>query len=97
MRTTGCIRGAFVALIMVVLAELPGAAVALSPTAPLASFPTEQSAQAHCPSDTVVWLNLPTGIYHMKGMRWYGRTNSGAFVCQGEADRAGMRETRNGQ
>ena len=60
-------------------------------------FPTEQQAQQHCPSDTVVWVNLPTGIYHFKGERWYGRTKSGAFVCQKEADQAGDRATRNGQ
>jgi hypothetical protein len=32
------------------------------PTTPLQEFPTEQQAQGHCPSDTVVWPNLPTGI-----------------------------------
>jgi len=60
-------------------------------------FPTEQQALQHCPNDTVVWLNLPTGIYHFKGERWYGMTKSGAFVCQKEADQAGDRATRNGQ
>ena len=68
-----------------------------SPNAPLATFPTEPQAQSHCPRDTVVWLNLPTGIYHFRGYRWYGNTHGGAFVCQREADAAGMRATRNGQ
>jgi hypothetical protein len=45
----------------------------------------------------VVWLNLPTGIYHFQGQRWYGLTNRGAYVCQREADQAGVRATRNGQ
>ena|ERR1700722_7504027 len=63
----------------------------------LALFQTEQSAQQHCPSDTVVWLNLPTGIYHFKGQRWYGNTKHGAYVCQKEADQADDRVTRNGQ
>jgi hypothetical protein len=76
---------------------LPGVGSALSPTAPLTNFPTETQAQQHCPADTVVWLNLPTGIYHFKGQRWYANTNSGAYVCRGEADRGGMRATRNGQ
>jgi len=75
----------------------PGLAIAASPTAPLVNFPTEQQAQQHCPGDAVVWLNLPSGIYHFKGQRWYGRTNRGAFVCRNEADRAGMRATRNAQ
>ena len=60
----------------------------------LQSFSTEQSAKQHCPTDTVVWLNLPTGIYHYKGQHWYGNTKSGAYVCQKEADKAGDRATR---
>jgi hypothetical protein len=90
------LRWLVLALVVVALL-VPGAAVALSPAAPLTNFPTEAQAQQHCPADTVVWLNLPTGIYHFRGQRWYGRTNSGAFVCEAEADRAGLRATRNGQ
>ena len=60
-------------------------------------FYTEQTAQQHCPDDVVVWLNLPTGIYHLQGERWYGRTKRGAYVCKAEADQAGDRETENGQ
>lgn len=60
-------------------------------------FDTEGAAQRHCPRDTVVWLNTRSGIYHLKGERWYGITEYGAYVCQKEADGAGYRETRNGQ
>ena len=63
----------------------------------LAMFQTEAAAQAHCPRDEVVWLNTPSGIYHLKGMRWYGRTKRGAYVCRKEANAAGDRETRNRQ
>lgn len=65
--------------------------------AELTTFTTQKEAQRHCPADTVVWLNLPTGIYHLKGERWYGRTKNGAYVCEKEADQAGDRVTRNGQ
>jgi hypothetical protein len=41
-------------------------------------FATEMEAHEHCPTDTAVWLNIPTGIYPFKGMRWYGNTNRGA-------------------
>jgi len=75
----------------------PGVTLALSPSAPLANFPTEQQAQQHCPGDAVVWLNLPTSVYHFRGQRWFGATKNGAYVCRGEADRAGMRATRNAQ
>jgi hypothetical protein len=63
----------------------------------LPMFATEGAAQVHCPKDEVVWLNTSSGIYHEKGMRWYGKTKHGAYVCKKEADAAGDRDTRNGQ
>lgn len=60
-------------------------------------FTIETEAQKHCPTDTVVWLNTPSGIYHFKGMRWYANTNRGAYVCEQEGMQAGYRATRNGQ
>ena len=70
---------------------------AAATTADLQLFSTEAAAHQHCPSDTVVWLNTNSGIYHEKGMRWYGNTKAGAYVCKAEADKAGDRDTRNGQ
>jgi len=61
------------------------------------SFQTEQAAQLHCPSDTVVWLNIPSGVFHFKGQRWYGKTKSGAYVCMQEALKDGDHATKNGQ
>jgi hypothetical protein len=60
-------------------------------------FQFEAQAKQHCPADTVVWLNIPTHVYHFKGMRWYGSTKSGAYVCRKEADAEGDRAPRNGQ
>jgi hypothetical protein len=65
--------------------------------AELTLFSTDEQAQRHCPSDVVVWLNLPTHIYHWKGMRWYGNTKTGAYVCKKQADDNGNRGTLNGQ
>lgn len=62
-----------------------------------ALFRSPAAAHHHCPRDTVVWLNTPSGIYHFKGERWYGRTEHGAYVCERAADAAGDRATRNGQ
>lgn len=59
-------------------------------------FDTESAAQAHCPSDTVVWLNTKSHVYHEKGMVYYGHTKQGAYVCKQEADSAGDHETKNG-
>jgi hypothetical protein len=59
-----------------------------------ALFNTEDAAQAHCPRDTVVWLNVPSGIYHYKGERC---TKHGAYTCEKEAIAAGDRASENGQ
>ena len=67
------------------------------PAAALDQFSQEQQAQQHCPKDTVVWLNIPTMIWHYKGQRWYGRTKHGAYVCEKEATASGARATRNGE
>ena len=86
-------RTAAVLALLILVAE----PVIADVTQPLTLFPTEQEAQKHCPADTVVWLNLPSGVYHFKGQRWYGATKSGAYVCKAEADKAGDRPTKNGQ
>jgi hypothetical protein len=48
-------------------------------------FADEASANAHCPADTVVWVNLPSKIYHFAGTRSYGTTKRGAYMCEKEA------------
>jgi hypothetical protein len=73
----------------------PSIMVAQASLPPL--FDTENAAQAHCPKDVVVWLNIPSGIYHYKGERWYGHTKHGAYACEKEAIKAGDRASLNGQ
>jgi hypothetical protein len=60
-------------------------------------FHSEQEAKQHCPNAAVVWVNTKTGIYPLKGERWYGATKDGAYVCRKEADAEGDRMARNGQ
>jgi hypothetical protein len=48
----------------------------------LETFQDEAKAQQHCPKDIVVWLNLPTMIWHYKGQRWYANTKHGAYACE---------------
>jgi hypothetical protein len=67
------------------------------PAFALTTFSDEAQAQRHCPNDTVVWLNLPTMIWHYKGQRWYARSQHGAYACEKEAAAGGARATRNGQ
>jgi hypothetical protein len=92
-----CILALLCAFTIIPHAPAAAATHAVQLAAAPAMFDTEEAAQRHCPHDMVVWLNIPTGIYHEKGMRWYGRTKHGAYVCKAEADAAGDRDTRNGQ
>jgi hypothetical protein len=73
-----------------------GLALAI-PAFGLETFSDEGRAKQHCPADTVIWLNLPTMIWHYKGQRWYARTKHGAFACEKEAATSGARGTKNGQ
>ena len=86
------------ALSLSLLLGLPSAAFA-SPqvdTSHVPQFKTEQSAQKHCPTDTVVWLNTYSGIWHYKGAKYWMNTKYGAFVCESEARAKGMRASKDG-
>lgn len=88
-------RGLKAFLLGMLLLSTPTVALAFENNVQL--FAVETEAQKRCPADVVVWVNTPTGVYHLKGMRWYGSTNHGAYVCQKEGNLAGYRATRNGQ
>lgn len=58
-------------------------------------YTSDTAAKAHCPSDTVVWVNTHSHIYHFAGHRDYGNTKSGAYMCEAEANSAGNRAPLN--
>ena len=60
-------------------------------------YTAELQARARCPSDTVVWINTPTRIYHYSGTRYYGQTRRGGYMCEADARAAGYRAARNRQ
>lgn len=57
-------------------------------------YATELQARAQCPSDTVVWANTTSGIYHYTGTRYYGHTRRGAYMCEAQARADGFRPSR---
>jgi hypothetical protein len=58
-------------------------------------FSTEEAAKSHCPGDTVVWATLSRShVYHVSGDRYYGKTKRGAYMCEKDAQKAGMKQAR---
>ena len=66
-----------------------------SSPAVLIAFRTEDQAQAHCPKDTVVWVEPQSGVYYFKDNASYGHSTVGRYACRGEADLAGMHAVPN--
>ena len=58
-------------------------------------FAAEALAKAHCPTDTVVWANLNSKIYHFSGHKDYGATKEGAYMCEKDALGHGVRAAKN--
>ncbi len=66
-----------------------------SPSPSSTRFTTEAAAKTHCPDDTVVWVaSSRARVYHLSGDRTYGRSTRGAYMCQKDAQSAGMRQSR---
>lgn len=58
-------------------------------------YTTEARARTHCPSDTIVWANTRSRIYHFRGTSYYGNTVSGAYMCEQDALAGGIRAAMN--
>jgi hypothetical protein len=58
-------------------------------------YGTEAQAKARCPSDTVVYVNLSSKIYHFAGHKDYGNLKNGTYMCEKDTAGAGARAAKN--
>jgi hypothetical protein len=58
-------------------------------------YTTEAQAKGRCPSDTVVYVNLSSKIYHFAGHKDYGTLKNGAYMCEKDTAGAGARAAKN--
>ncbi len=58
-------------------------------------YATEAEARARCPSDTVVYVNLSSKIYHFAGHKDYGTLKKGTYMCEKDTAGAGARAAKN--
>ena len=63
-------------------------------TLAVGQFAEQGLAKARCPTDTVVWLNIRSKIYHFAGSKSYGTTEHGAYMCEKEALAAANRASK---
>ena len=59
----------------------------------------ERQAAAHCPTDTVVWVNTRSHVYHFPGVSshgnsFYWNTREGTYMCEADARAAGNRAAK---
>ncbi len=58
--------------------------------------PASQMTQAPGGGHGMVWVNLPTRIYHREGDRWYGKTKNGKYMTEADAIQQGYRAAKEG-
>ena len=47
------------------------------------------------PSPGMVWVSSGSKVYHKPGSRWYGKTKSGKWMTEADAQRAGYKAAKN--
>lgn len=77
--------------------KAPQAPAPAATTAPTGAnqFSTAAAAKARCPSDTIIWLNTASKVFHFASSKDYGKTKAGAYMCEKDSLAAGNRAAKN--
>jgi len=92
-------RGGGISCGWVVLSFGVGLLVGLAGTIAILAGKTETAASSALPGvpsfpKQRVWANVESGIYHVPGGPFYGKTKSGRWMTEEEAIRAGLRKAK---
>jgi hypothetical protein len=71
---------------------LLAAALPVQASEPLDMFDSEAAALEHCANNPVVWLDVPSHTFWLKGRRGYGASKNGGYTCEKDAIKSGNRE-----
>ena len=86
-----------IALALCVALPLGAAAKHKASPAPAAMAPASAATMPTCAaSDTIVWVNTSTKIYHLPGTKYYGKTKHGMYACQSAAVKMGAKPAKMG-
>src|ERR1700753_2703349 len=77
-----------VATLTIGLAALPGLAQSAQPAANPAPVAPAATAPAP-PQKGMVWVHTTSGVYHMEGSKFYGKTKKGKYMTEADAQKAG--------
>jgi len=63
--------------------------------APPAKATSSSSTSQGTPGPGTVWVNLDSGVYHYPNSRYYGKTKSGKYMSEADAEQAGYHAAKN--
>ena len=87
-------------------AETPGTKASTPTSQPIPAAPnkpvpaspartTSSAVSQGTPGPGTVWVNLDSGVYHYPNSRYYGKTKSGKYMSEAEAEQAGYHAAKN--
>jgi hypothetical protein len=77
-----------IAVLTVTTATLPAFSQSATPAATTTQAAPPAAAPAP-PQKGMVWVNTASGVYHLEGSKFYGKTKKGKYMTEADAQKAG--------